>query len=55
MEMLLIFNLGRPDVLPIHDLGVRKGFQFAYAKRHLAGAGATRPLRRSLGTTALRR
>jgi DNA-3-methyladenine glycosylase II len=33
VEMLLIFNLGRPDVLPIHDLGVRKGFQFAYAKR----------------------
>ncbi|HXP61834.1 MAG TPA: DNA-3-methyladenine glycosylase [Dongiaceae bacterium] len=34
-KMLLIFNLGRPDVLPVHDLGVRKGFQFAYAKRKL--------------------
>jgi len=34
-EMLLIFNLGRPDVLPVHDLGVRKGFQFAYSKRKL--------------------
>ncbi|MGO8678655.1 MAG: DNA-3-methyladenine glycosylase family protein [Limisphaerales bacterium] len=34
-EMLLIFNLGRPDVLPVHDLGIRKGFQFAYAKRKL--------------------
>ena len=33
--MLLIFNLGRPDVLPVHDLGVRKGFQFAYGKRKL--------------------
>ncbi len=33
VEMLLIFNLGRPDVLPIHDLGVRKGFQIAYRKR----------------------
>jgi 3-methyladenine DNA glycosylase/8-oxoguanine DNA glycosylase len=32
-EMLLIFNLGRPDVLPVHDLGVRKGFQFAYRRR----------------------
>ena len=21
------------DVLPVHDLGVRKGFQFAYGKR----------------------
>ena len=35
VEMLLIFNLGRPDVLPIHDLGVRKGFQLAYGKRQL--------------------
>ena len=26
VEMLLIFNLGRPDVLPVGDLGVRKGF-----------------------------
>ena len=26
-EMLLIFDLGRPDVLPVHDLGVRKGFR----------------------------
>ncbi len=34
-DMLLIFNLGRPDVLPVHDLGVRKGFQFAYGKRKL--------------------
>jgi DNA-3-methyladenine glycosylase II len=35
VEMLLIFNLGRPDVLPVHDLGVRKGFRFAYRKRRL--------------------
>lgn len=26
VEMLLIFRLGRPDVLPLTDLGVRKGF-----------------------------
>ena len=26
-EMLLIFYLGRPDVLPLNDLGVRKGYQ----------------------------
>jgi DNA-3-methyladenine glycosylase II len=31
-EMMLIFNLGRPDVLPVHDLGVRKGFQAVYRK-----------------------
>ncbi len=27
VEMLLIFRLGRPDVLPIDDYGVRKGLQ----------------------------
>jgi len=26
VEMLLIFSLGRPDVLPVADLGVRKGY-----------------------------
>ena len=26
-EMLLIFYLGRPDVLPINDLGILKGYQ----------------------------
>jgi len=35
VEMLLIFNFRRLDVLPIHDLGVRKGFQIAYKKRKL--------------------
>ena len=34
-EMLLIFNLGRPDVLPVSDLGVRKGFQLAYGMKRL--------------------
>lgn len=27
VEMMLMFNLGRPDVLPVDDLGVRKGAQ----------------------------
>ena len=26
VEMMLIFRLGRPDVLPIHDYGVRNDF-----------------------------
>ncbi|NNB96881.1 DNA-3-methyladenine glycosylase 2 family protein [Corallococcus exiguus] len=26
VEMLLIFRLGRPDILPVDDFGVRKGF-----------------------------
>jgi 3-methyladenine DNA glycosylase/8-oxoguanine DNA glycosylase len=29
-EMYLIFSLGRPDVLPVDDLGVRRGMQLAY-------------------------
>jgi methylated-DNA-[protein]-cysteine S-methyltransferase len=29
-EMLLMFRLGRPDVLPVDDYGVRKGFGIAY-------------------------
>jgi len=33
VEMFLIFNLGRTDVLPVDDLGVRRGFQVAYKKR----------------------
>ncbi len=35
VEMFLIFNLGRPDVLPIHDLGVQKGWSVAYGKNHM--------------------
>ncbi len=30
VEMLLMFTLGRPDVLPIADLGVRQGFMHTY-------------------------
>ena len=30
VEMLLMFRLGRPDVLPVHDLGVRKGAQIVH-------------------------
>lgn len=30
VEMLLLFRLGRPDVLPVTDLGVRKGFMLTY-------------------------
>lgn len=35
VEMLLIFRLGRPDVLPIHDYGVQKGFMLTYRKKEL--------------------
>jgi methylated-DNA-[protein]-cysteine S-methyltransferase len=33
VEMLLIFHLGRPDVLPVDDYGIRKGFAVAFRKR----------------------
>jgi DNA-3-methyladenine glycosylase II len=35
VEMLLIFQLGRPDVLPADDFGIRNGFRVAYKKRDL--------------------
>jgi DNA-3-methyladenine glycosylase II len=41
--MLLIFNLGRPDVLPVDDFGVQEGY------RLLQGLD-TRPKPRALGT-----
>lgn len=34
-HMFLMFHLGRPDVLPIGDLGVRKGMMMAYNLRKL--------------------
>ena len=41
VEMLLIFALGRPDVLPVDDFGVGEGFRVAYGRR-------TRPTPKSL-------
>ena len=35
VEMLLIFQLGRPDVLPADDFGVRTGFRLAYNRREM--------------------
>lgn len=34
-EMLLIFTLDRPDVLPVDDLGVRRGMQISYGLQEL--------------------
>ena len=34
-EMFLIFTLGRPDVLPLGDFGVKKGFARAFGRRIL--------------------
>jgi DNA-3-methyladenine glycosylase II len=39
VEMLLIFRLGRPDVFPVTDYGVRKGFALTFLR-----VPKTRPL-----------
>jgi DNA-3-methyladenine glycosylase II len=38
VEMLLIFKLGRTDVLPVTDYGVRKGFALIYKMKDLPSA-----------------
>ena len=35
VEMFLMFTLGRPDVLPVDDYGIRLGYKIAYGKRSL--------------------
>ena len=35
VDMMLMFQLGRPDVRPIDDFGVRNGFRLAYGLRNL--------------------
>jgi 3-methyladenine DNA glycosylase/8-oxoguanine DNA glycosylase len=40
VEMLLIFRLGRPDVLPASDYGVRNGFKLTYRTKDLPGPKA---------------
>jgi len=37
VEMLLISRLGRPDVLPVDDYGIRAGFAAAFRKRKFPG------------------
>jgi DNA-3-methyladenine glycosylase II len=47
VEMLLIFRLGRPDVLPVTDYGVRKGFALTFQRvpksRPLASGDLPKP------------
>jgi len=42
VEMMLIFDLARPDVLPVHDLSIRKGFKVVFRKRKLPEPEAIR-------------
>jgi 3-methyladenine DNA glycosylase/8-oxoguanine DNA glycosylase len=38
VEMMLMFKLGRLDVLPVSDYGVRKGFAVTYQLKELPTA-----------------
>src|ERR1700693_2092712 len=38
VEMLLLFDLGRPDVWPVDDYGVRKGFGKIFGRRKMAAS-----------------
>lgn len=35
VEMFLMFRLGRPDVLPVGDFGVRKGYARSFGKKEM--------------------
>ncbi len=43
-HMFLMFELGRPDVLPVGDLGVRKGMQAAYGLPETPTPGQAREI-----------
>ncbi|HEY1986842.1 MAG TPA: DNA-3-methyladenine glycosylase 2 family protein [Terracidiphilus sp.] len=44
VEMLLIFRMGRPDVLPVTDYGVRKGYALTFMRVPKARALAAQDL-----------
>jgi DNA-3-methyladenine glycosylase II len=47
VEMLLMFRLGRPDVLPVTDYGVRKGFLLTFQRKNAFTSerfGGTKPV-----------
>ena len=46
-HMFLMFQLGRPDVLPVGDLGVRKGMLAAYGLRKLPSPRRMREVART--------
>ena len=54
VEMLLLFDLGRPDVWPVADYGVQKGFAKTFRKRKLPTPKATDEARREMAAVSLR-
>jgi DNA-3-methyladenine glycosylase II len=45
--MFLVFCLGRPDILPVGDLGLRKAIQKAYSLSELLSPAAIRNIARA--------
>ncbi len=52
VQMLLIFRLGRPDVLPVTDYGVRKGFALTFKRLPRAVVLKTKPFDATMLATA---
>ncbi len=55
VEMLLIFRLGRPDVFPVTDYGVRKGFLLTFGKKTNGQTDHCRDAAQARGDAATRR
>ncbi len=53
VEMMLMFQLGRPDILPVDDFGVRNGFRLGLRPAEDAAPESTRALRRALVAASL--
>jgi DNA-3-methyladenine glycosylase II len=59
VDMLLIFSLGHPDVLPVDDFGLREGYRLVFGletqprPRVLAETGTARSPHRSLAARYL--
>ena len=52
-QMLLMFRLGRPDVLPVGDYGIRKGFGVAFRKREMPLPADCREARRAVAAVSV--
>ena len=54
-DMLLMFCLGRPDVLPVGDLGIRASMKEAYGAQRSSAAGGDGEDRRAVAAIPQRR
>ena len=54
-HMFLMFHLGRPDVLPVLDLGVRNGMRITYGLARRADTQGGAGHRRAVGAVSVGR